>query len=349
MFHDEFIRDFATLGLHLRGWADGTVSDAVLTAAAEEARRENPFFTPYMQRHAVRALADAFLEEKQLTRWLRRYFPAGAALPEPERFRPSRADGSVATVGIIMAGNIPLVGFHDLLCVLACGRKAVVKMSSKDNRLLPAVLAALGRIRAHWCGQVEFAERVPLTVDALIATGSGETAEKVKRAYAGVPMLVRGRRFSYAVLTGKETPEQLRALGEDVFLYFGLGCRSVSYLLLPEGYDPAVLTEGFAPMRTLVSEDCYRNIYKRNRSMLMLEGEPFADGGFFILRQTPEVFVPAGVLGYRTYRSAGDILEFGRKNSARIQKKYCTFGQAQTPAVDEYADGTDTVEFILKH
>lgn len=345
MFYDQFLRDFAALGRYLLQWLEGEISDHSLQNAIEAAARANPFFTPYMQRYAIGSQARSFLDENELSRWLRSYFPADSR----ELGNPVSAPVREKTVGIIMAGNIPLVGFHDLLCVLACGRRALVKMSSKDSCLLPAVLDVLFRIDPYWKDRVHFTEKMPYEVDALIATGSSETAAKVQKEYAGLPMLVRGRRFSYAVLEGRENAAQLGALGEDIFMYFGLGCRSVSYLLLPEGYDIGILTESLRPLRTLVAEKCYMNVYKRNKSILTMEGEDYTDGGFYIIRQTDEVFLPPGFLGYRTYRTAGDILEFEQKNSGRIQKKYRIFGQAQAPAIDDYADRIDTMKFILKH
>lgn len=349
MFSKEFIDSFSRLGERLLNWQGGATHEPVLEEAIVLAHSNNPFFTPFMQRHALETIARTFLERKELERWRGNYVVTGTP-PEPE---PAEAG---AYVGVIMAGNLPLVGFHDFLCILAGGAGAVVKLSSKDKNLLPALFRMLVEINPLWRGRVVFTENIgeymrqyPDTLAALISTGSDVTREAVARQFVGIPMLLRGRRFSFAVLSGKENEEELEILAEDVFLYFGMGCRSVNYLWVPRGYDFTKLCAAFSKMRTLLGSDCYMNNYKRMRAMLILEGKTVVDGGFFLLLQTPDVYPPVAVTGYAEYDSETDILLFENQNREYIQKKYRTFGLAQTPAVDEYADEMDTMAFLLQH
>lgn len=345
MFDREFTDNFSCLGKALSAWLEGKAHEPVLDKAIALSHSDNPFFTVYMQRYALETLARTFLVKEELERWLGNYVVTG---------RRAEA-GKAGNIGIIMAGNIPLVGFHDFLCVLASGNRAVVKLSSKDKYLLPALWEILCRINPVWREKVAFTKDMeayvnacPDTLSALIATGSDTTREAVAGKFAGLPLLLRGRRFSFAVLSGKETETELQALAGDLFLYYGLGCRNVNYLWVPRGYDPGHLVEKFAGMRTVLASGCYMNIYKRQRAVFTMEGETFTDGGFFLLKKTDDVYPPISVVGYAEYDSESDILEFEEKNREHIQKKYRTFGMAQAPPIDEYADGVDVMEFIFR-
>lgn len=341
MFEREFKDNFKQLGESLLKWLDHTVCEPLMDDAMALSYRNNPFFTPYMQQHAVRTIVQTFLQEEELERWLGNY---------PVIKQRNYTDW----IGIIMAGNIPLVGFHDFLCVMACGSGAIIKLSSKDKFLLPAVFELLCRINPVWRNRVQFVPdmkgatvQYPDNFKGLISTGSDATKQAVSQEYAGIPMLLRGSRFSFAIVSGYETEQQLQALAMDVFLYYGLGCRNVSYLLVPRGYDFTKLLKNFAQVRTLVADECYMNIYKRSKAVLLMEGEKFIDGGFFLIRQTANVYSFIGELGYMEYGSESDVLAFESENWGKIQKKYRTFGLAQAPKIDEYADGTDVMDFIL--
>lgn len=346
MFKREFTDNFSRLGKALSEWLEGSTSEPFLDRAIALSLRDNPFFTVYMQRYAIATVARTFLVKEELERWLGNYVVTG-----------SRAERQgAAIIGIIMAGNIPLVGFHDFLCVLASGNRAVVKLSSKDKYLLPAVWEILCRINPAWRGQVLFTgdmeayvQQYPDKLSALIATGSDTTREAVAGKFTGLPLLLRGRRFSFAVLSGKEKARELQALAKDIFLYYGLGCRNVNYIWVPRGYDPGYLIEKFSGMRTLLALGCYMNIYKRQRAVFTMEGEAFTDGGFFLLKETDDVYPPVSVIGYAEYDSESEILAFEEANKAHIQKKYRTFGLAQAPQIDEYADGVDVMEFLFRH
>ncbi len=349
MFGNDFIYSFSQLGERLLGWLGGSLNEPVLDNAIVLSYSDNPFFTPYMQRRAVETIARTFLVRGELERWKGNYVVTAEGYAGKET-------GSGNCIGIIMAGNIPLVGFHDFLCVMASGNNAVIKLSSKDKYLLPALAGILCGIDAGWEGKIEFTGNMreyinmyPDKICALISTGSDTTRAAVAEEFAGLPMLLRGRRFSFAVLSGKESVKELEALAEDVFLYYGLGCRSVNYLFVPEGYDFGKLINCFSVMRELAGTTCYMNIYRRNRAVFLMEGEEFIDGGFFLINKASGVHPPVTVIGYAEYDSGSDILAFEEANRGNIQKKYRTFGLAQAPLIDEYADGIDVMRFIFKH
>jgi hypothetical protein len=280
-----------------------------------------------------------------------------------------------------MAGNLPLVGFHDLLCTLACGCNAYVKLSSKDRWILPAIYCMLCDIDFYWCGKVvfdiiageasfesDFCKRVKGSFGVepcgLIASGSDDTMAEIKKELPRIPKLLRRSRFSFAVLDGDESDGQLGGLAEDMFLYCGLGCRSVSYLFVPEGYDFKRLVKAAKKMEIfLMAIPAYANSYVRERALLLMKEEKsvgnkmemvgnkqdMIDGGFFILRHDSSVHPPLAQVNFEYYKNKREIAAFEKMHNNQIQKKYTTFGLAQRPEIDDFADSADTVQFILKH
>lgn len=363
MQENHFIKSFVRLGEEMK-----KLKNPLLANAMRSAWEDNPFFTLDMQRTAIINIADKFLQPKPLKWLLKHAWEDGG--------RPRRAEDNLwgKTVGIIMAGNLPLVGFHDFLCTLACGRKAYIKTSSKDSRLLPAVYEMLCDIDSCWCGKVVFCralDSVLIKPSVLIASGSDESMAEIKNEFPHVPKLLRGSRFSFSVLTGKETQEQLCRLAEDVLLYFGLGCRSISYLLVPERYDfesfikasqTLKLNGGKKIKQIMMSVAAYKNSYLRIKALNKIENvnacfngscadekKEYADGGFFILRRSSSVHPPLAQVNFEYYKNGEDIKTFECVHKRQIQKKYTTFGIAQRPEIDDFADGSDTVHFILKH
>ncbi|MEG1089033.1 MAG: acyl-CoA reductase [Bacteroidales bacterium] len=343
MFEKEFKDNFSQLGECLTRWLNNMAVEPLLDSAIAMSYSVNPFFLPYMQRYAIRTIAETFLVTVELEKWAGNHSVINS---DKDKKR------CLESIGIIMAGNIPLVGFHDFLCVMASGRKGVIKLSSKDKYLLPAIFKILCGINSMWQERVQFVENINVVltpIAALISTGSNSTVQAVAAKYAQVPMLLRGRRFSFAVLSGKESRQELEMLAKDVFLYYGLGCRSINYLFVPIGYNFKNLIESFSCMKTLVANECYMNIYNRGKVIHIMEGDKFIDGEFFLLRETNNVYQPIGEIGFITYKSEMDILTFEKENANHIQKKYRTFGMAQAPRIDEYADGINVMEFILEH
>lgn len=292
--------------------------------------RENEWFTPDEVCAAVRALADELLAREALEAWTARYATLPVAAPR--------------RVLVVMAGNIPLVGFFDLLCVLAAGHRCVVKPSAKDRVLVEYVVDQLRAIDpavavAWYDGRS--------AVDAVIATGSDNANRYFRTRYAGIPSLLRGHRQSVAVLSGRETPDQLAALSGDIWSYSGLGCRNVSLLLLPEGCDPPIAVP---PLHCK-----YRNNYRQTRALLEMQGRPFRDlGGALMVDQQafPTALSILSCARYRTLREAEQWLD---EHDAAIQcvvsecvahSRRVGFGRAQHPTLTDYADDRDTMAWL---
>lgn len=257
------------------------------------------------------------------------------------------------TIGIIAAGNIPAVGFHDVLCVLISGGIAHVKLSSQDTVLIKKIRSLLLELEPDLANQFVFVEKIELeTVDGVIATGSDNTARYFHQYFSKRPHIIRKNRTSIAVLTGKETPEEIKALGDDIFTYYGLGCRNVSKLLLPKGYDVAKLYEPLEERSTITKHHKYANNYDYNRSVYLVNRVEHLDNGFLILKEDQALVSPISVLFFEYYETQQDIDNFLSENEEKIQcvvgKGYIPFGQAQFPTVDDYADGVDTLSFISK-
>lgn len=330
MFDDRFIEAAAGLGERLRCWLAGKREWPELDRAVEQSRQENPFFTVRFQREALRAVAEDFLERRVLESWLGPYRSRTEASPECRR-----------TVGVVMAGNLPAVGFHDLLCVLACGYAAQVKLSSRDRRLIPVLFP-----EREWPDQVVYVNR-PEGVDALLTMGGDAAAAYFRAAFPGIPAIVRHARTSCAWLTGRESAGELEALARDILLYFGMGCRSVTYLLVPRGYDFSPLEQALAACGEWTDEPAFRRLVLRERALLRMEGLPYREAGGILLRPMPFASVPPGTVGYAEYGSVADADAFRTENRERIQKFYRTFGGAQRPAPDDYPDGADTLSFLM--
>ena len=345
MSQSGFLNDFSTLGILLQEWLGGYRKLAGLDRAVELAYAENHFFTPSMQRYAISAITSQFLSYDKLSGWMNDY-----RLPSDDAF-------SGKCVGIVMAGNIPLVGFHDFLTVMASGARAVIKLSSKDRILLPAIFSLLCEIDGRWKRRAEFilskdADYDYLNLfsgaDAVIATGGDEAKAAIAVKLGEKPLLARGSRFSYAVIDN-ENIGRLDGLANDVFLYFGMGCRSISYFLIKRGTEISGLIDELKNGESLVSRNpAYMNSYKRIRAIYRMEGREFADGGFFIMAEESETKMPMGLIGYRYYDSGQELADFAAEKLEKKKKKYRIFGMAQSPSIADYADNIDTMNFLIE-
>ena len=315
--------------------------DGALDQPIAEACRINPWFTTDGCHHAIEAVCNDLLGEKQLAEWVTRYTFS-------ETYQP-------LNTGIVMAGNLPLVGLADLLYVGVCGDRPIVKCSSKDATLMRYAIDQL-HVVAPQCVVEELTDQT--SVDRLIATGSNHTAEYFSHYGATIPTLTRGSRTSLALLTGDESDEQLKALSEDIFLYFGLGCRNVSRLLVPQHYDLERLVQRLQqwPMH----HAGYRNNYLQRRAERLSSGEAVVDGGFFLLvpeddltLQTAHPISEIGLIRYRTLDEARQLLHTMDSHlqcvvaSVACHPRQVGFGQAQHPTADDYADGVDVMDFLL--
>ena len=259
-------------------------------------------------------------------------------------------------VAIIMAGNIPLVGFHDFLCALIIGNKVIVKLSSNDQLLLPFMAELLMQYETGLKDSITFQDGRLTNFDVIIATGSNNTARYFDYYFKDKPSIIRRNRVSAAVLTGKETPEMLRALGEDIFRFFGLGCRSVSKLFVPQGYSFDRFFEALYDFKYIIEGAKYANNYDYNKAVYLMSEFQLLDNGFLLLKEDEGYGSPIATLFYENYVSAQDLQEKLKGDEEALQcivahdfiPNEVSFGQTQYPALSDYADGIDTVEFLLK-
>lgn len=310
--------------------------------AIGEARLFNGWFSEENVKFALANWAE-LLELNKLQQWLENY---QYKIPKQPR-----------TVAIIMAGNIPLVGFHDLLCVLIAGHRALVKPSSDDEKLIPFLMQVLVAIDKRWAKFMELAEGKLSDFDAVIATGSDNSARYFNYYFGKYPHIIRKNRSSVAVLNGQETKEELKAFGEDVFRYYGLGCRNVSKAYVQEDFDVNRLFEAFYDFQKVAENKKYANNYDYNRAIYLMEKKDFLDNGFFIIREHDDWHAPVAVLHLKRFREiekaekeidrARDEIQCLVGNEA-LSFTEVPFGHSQKPALDDYADRVDTMEFLLR-
>jgi hypothetical protein len=283
----------------------------------------------------------SFLTEESLITWLAPYKEELALIKNKKN------------VLIVMAGNIPMVGFHDLLCVLLCGHKATIKFSSDDHKLIPALLEILNSIEPGFQQEVEFVERPTKGFNVVIATGSDNTARYFEYYFGKHPNIIRKNRISVAVLNGKESLAELTLLAKDVFQYYGLGCRNVSKIFVPKNYSFNLLMEAFKTYLPYLDNNKYQNNLEYQKAVMLLNKDPFIDGGFLFLKEAETPFTAVSLLNYEHYEDAAELKPFFEKYKDKIQcvvgayENGLPFGTAQSPALCDYADGVDTMKFLL--
>ena len=320
------IKLFSALGERLRTFGCDDTSRRVIAQACTE----NGWFTPDDIRRAVKALCDEMLQEETLGRWLELYPTLPVAKPR--------------RVLVIMAGNIPLVGFFDLLCVVASGHRCLVKPSAKDSALMLHVIGQLLDIDPETAVE-QYDGTAP--VDAVIATGSDNANRYFRARYAGIPALLRGSRQSVAVLSGSGSAAQLAGLADDIWAYSGLGCRNVSLLFLPEGYTPQLHTPPMHPG--------YRNNCRQARALLTMQGRTFLDWGDSVAVEQEEFPPMLSQVACAHYRSTDEVAAWLPRHDERIQcvvteclphSRRVAFGQAQSPALTDYPDDRDVMAWL---
>lgn len=309
------------------------LSDAPEWIAAQDlAARKNGWFTPESIRLAAENIARAFLQPEALREWV-----SGYPLPEKS-----------CTVGIVMAGNIPLVGFHDFLCGFITGHTLQIKLSTKDDVLLPHLANYLRSLDEAEMARVQFVERLQ-GCDAFIATGSNNSARYFEQYFGARPHLIRQSRTSVAVLNGDETPAELQALSRDVFDYFGLGCRNITQVFLPEGYALPHLLDALQGEKHVTQHHKFRNNYDYHLALYLLNRVPYLVSDNLILVENEIPFSAVAVLHYQFYTDRAVLIQKLRADDriqAIVGKEEIPFGGAQTPALCDYADGVDTMAFL---
>jgi hypothetical protein len=312
------------------------IDEVELEGLVLRARNENSWFTKKSIESAFRGLCH-FLKSDNLRHWLSSY-SLGTADPK--------------TIAVVMAGNIPMVGFHDLLCVLISGHNIMIKLSSKDTVLPTFLIEKLAEIERRFAPAINVVDRLK-DFDAVIATGSDNSARYFEFYFGKYPHIIRKNRTSCAVLSGFEQESELAKLGEDVFTYFGLGCRNVSKIYVPEGYDFSILLKQWDNFADVMMHHKYHNNYDYQKSILLVNRQPFLDNGCILLQESEKMVSPIAVLYYEFYKDWDSLL---RKLHDQQDKIQCVvgnvkaanvrIGQAQTPELWDYADQIDTMKFL---
>jgi hypothetical protein len=338
---EERIKSFSALGETLRDALierSGCVHSLQLNTLIENQHLHNPWFTSENVRQAINSIADELTEES-LKKWTNAY--------------PQLKDTVIPVkVGVIMAGNIPLVGFHDFLSVLISGNNLIAKTSSKDSELILFISTVLCDINPEFKAKIEFTENTLSGFDAVIATGSNNSSRYFEYYFGKYPNIIRKNRNSVGILEGKESPGELEALGTDIFSYFGLGCRNVSKLYLPEGYDIKSLAKHWDSFSGCIKNIKYGNNYDFNKAVYIVNKDPFHDTGYLLIKEDAKLTSPVSVLHYTYYNSEyalkQQLAELNEQIQCIVGKKYLPFGKAQSPNLGDYADRKDTIEFLLK-
>lgn len=299
----------------------------------------NGWYTPENVCFSIQSWATALTEEN-LDKWLSSY---NIELNTPKN------------IGLILAGNIPLVGFHDFLSVLISGNNVLVKTSSNDQLLLPFLAKYIIAIEPELANKITFVEGKLENFDAVIATGSNNTARYFEYYFKDKPNIIRKNRNSIAVLNGKETKEELIALGKDIFRYFGLGCRNVSKLFVPKGYIFNTFFEAIFEYQDIIHYEKYANNYDYNKAVFLMSNFKLLDNGFLTIKEDNSYASPISSVFYEFYDSIEDLQIRLQSESEQIQcivsnnlvENSIDFGQTQRPNLWDYADNVDTVSFLL--
>lgn len=316
-----------------------SIPDHRLIELINNAHQYNAWFTPQSVAMAIKAVSK-MLEKDNLYKWLEN--------------TPIAESQTMRSVGLVLAGNIPLVGFHDILCVLVTGNKALIKLSSQDKHLIPYILNKLIKIEPGFEQQISYTERLK-DFDAVIATGSNNTSRYFEYYFSKVPHIIRKNRNSIAVLNGQESRDELEALGHDILDYFGLGCRNVSKLYVPKGYDFKTFFESVEDFNTIADHFKYHNNYDYNKSIFLVNMDKHLDNGFLLLKEDNRIASPLAVVYYEEYEDQAKLEQTILDIKDQIQcvlsnldlpLSRLKFGDSQVPELWDYADGVDTLEFL---
>ena len=303
----------------------------------------NGWYTPEQVYFSIQSWADALTEEN-IDKWLSNY-----------SYEFAQSDKKEKTVALILAGNIPLVGFHDFLSVLITGNRALIKTSSNDQHLLPFLAKYLIAVDENLKDKITFVEGKLENFDAVIATGSNNTARYFEYYFKDKPSIIRKNRNSTAILNGKETHEELEALGEDIFRYFGLGCRNVSKIFVPKGYSFDAFFQAVFKYQDVIHYEKYANNYDYNKAVFLMSNFKLLDNGFLTLKEDSSYASPISSVFYEYYEDLESLQTRLEADEEQIQcivsnnliKNSTAFGQSQNPQLWDYADNVDTITFLL--
>jgi len=334
------IESFSELGKVLRDALEGNNSgySGRLSELIQRQHEKNEWFTPENTRMAVASIANE-LTYDNLIKWCSAY-PALADERKP------------INVGVVMAGNIPLVGFHDFLTVLISGNNIIARTSSKDPDLAGFIAEILTGINKDFKKRISITGKELSGFDLVIATGSDNSSRYFSYYFGKYPHIIRKNRNSIAILDGTESDNEIEELGVDIFSYFGLGCRNVSKVYLPEGYDPLMPASKWSNFSGIINHRKYANNLDFNKAVFIVNREKFADAGFMLMKENKGLSSPVSVLYYEYYSSPDDLKHqtaiLNEKIQCTVSRHDIPFGKAQWPHLWDYADGIDTIDFILK-
>ena len=301
------------------------------------AKAKNAWFTFDNIDFSIQQIANNLTREK-MDDWLQGY---SLSISNPKN------------IGLVTAGNIPLVGFHDFISVLLSGHNLMAKLSSQDEVLMKYVAQVIIEEQPEFKNKINFVEKLN-NIDAIIATGSNNSSRYFEYYFGKYPNIIRKNRTSVAVLTGRENDTEYQGLGEDIFRYFGLGCRNVAKIYVPQNFNPAEFIERLTPWQVVNENHKYANNYDYNRSVYLLKQLPFWEGGYFLMLETEDLYSPLAVLYFEKYH---DLTKLKSKIKNQENQLQCVvgnidypgalpFGQAQKPAWKDYADNLDTMKFL---
>lgn len=304
-------------------------------AVKEQARRVNPWFVPEFIEMASQNIVNGFLQRTKLEEWVGEY-------NVPDR------NQEPVMVGVVMAGNLPMVGFHDLLCIFITGHKQLIKLSAKDNVLIKHLVTVMAALDTNVSDYIQFADNLK-GCDAYIATGSNNSGRYFDYYFGKYPNIIRRNRTSVAIIDGTETPEELEKLADDIQTYFGLGCRNVTKLYVPENYNFDALLKALNKYEHYEDFHKYKHNYDYQLALLMMGNKFYMTNGTILLSQNPSLFTAVSQVNYEFYTNKQDLelLSDNEDVQCIVGHGQVPFGQAQEPTLKDYADGVDTLKFAM--
>ena len=327
----ERIKLLQQLGNYMKGSDTGWIN------AKKKANIENQWFTPQFIELATNRIANEFSNSETLNKIAHRY-----NIPD--------TNSDPKKVGVVMAGNIPLVGFHDWVCVFLTGNYSYIKLSSRDEALFKHIAETLLTWNEEMKDYIVISSMIP-NCEAYIATGSNNSSMYFEYYFRKYPSIIRKNRTSVAILDGSESTEQLEMLADDVFSYFGLGCRNVTKIYVPANYNFLPLLEAFKKYDYLSNNNKYKNNYEYNLALHILNNRYYMTNGAILLIEDKSISSPIGQLHYEYYSDINNVkstLENNEQIQCIIGNDYVPFGSAQCPTFTDFADGIDTMEFLMK-
>lgn len=338
------IENFSMLGEYLQQFIDQGDSfkdadDFKLVMNLSQAK--NPWFTYENQIQALKGIV-SWLNVDSLTDWLSNYSIDESKLPK--------------NIAVVMAGNIPMVNFHDYLAVLISGNILIGKLSSQDSYWLPFISKKLIEINSEWEKRITLTDQIIENFDAVIATGSTNTSRYFEYYFGKYPHIIRKNRNSVAIISGDESSRQFELLGHDIFSYYGLGCRNVSSIFIPSEFPLSKILDALSPFHSVIHHHKYSNNYDYQKAILMVNNEPFLDTGFLIIKNSNQIASPVGVLHFQEYNDINELSELIDHKSEEIQcivrsnperVNEVDFGKSQSPGLMDYPDGIDILQFLI--